>query len=93
MESITTLSREQFIEHVEHLTHDNLQTEALIAIAAYFKQHDLVDAFERHLSEQAARGYMTEEAIARRDTDKSRLLDSIELMHGEHERKLFRSLL
>jgi hypothetical protein len=81
------------VEHLTNLIHHNLHNEALIATAAYFKQNDLVKTFEGYLSEQAHMGYMTNDAIARRDNDKKRLLDSIELMHDLPVRKLFSSLL
>ena len=81
------------IKHITDLTHHNLHTEALIATAAYFKRNGLVYAFEHYLSEQAHMGYMTIEAISRRDDDKQRLLEHIALMRGTDTRKLFNSLL
>ena len=89
----TITTRDALIEQVERLTHENLHTEALIEVATYFQQRDLVTAFESYLSEQAEYGYMTEDAIARRDADKVRLLDSIELISGERDKKVFKSLL
>tara|TARA_Y100000310_G_scaffold343487_1_gene451371 strand:+ start:2200 stop:2481 length:282 start_codon:yes stop_codon:yes gene_type:complete len=93
MPESTITTRDALIEQVERLTHENLNTEALIEVATYFQQRDLVTAFESYLSEQAEYGYMTEDAIARRNADKVRLLDSIGLIAGERDRKVFKSLL
>jgi hypothetical protein len=45
------------------------------------------------LYEQAHLGYMSDDAIHRRNTDKHRLLDSILLMHDEQTYKLYKSVL
>ena len=93
MNYIAQDNNEAIIDHVCRLTHENLVNEAYIAVAQYFQQDDLTALFEGYLSEQAHMGYMTDEAIKRRDSDKNTLLDTIELMQGEHTRKVFNSLL
>jgi hypothetical protein len=95
-QAITYISQDNndaIIDHVSRLTHENLNNEAYIAVADYFMQDDLVEIFESYKSEQCHLGYMTNEAIARRNVDKNTLLDTIELMQGEHARKVFNSLL
>ena len=81
------------IEHVERLVHDNLINDAF-SIAAEFVEHKgLEDEFDAIGRDQAYRGYMTEDALAKRRSLKQRLLDHIETIYGERIRKVFNSLL
>jgi len=93
MSRLKTLTPRQFLDHVIHLCHENLNNDALIATAEFFEQRDLVEVFEGYLYEQAHLGYMSDDAIHRRNTDKHRLLDSILLTHDEHTYKLYKSVL